>query len=308
MKAVIFLKNIFSTIRFTNLVIICLSLYLVRYTIIKPILGITGTVSSITDNAYLLLVISTLFIAAAGYVINDYFDVKIDAVNKPGKNKTGTEISRRLSITLYIFLNVASFVIMWYFGELQGIRYPVLIYFISAGLLYFYSASYKKMFLAGNLIVSFLAALTIGLSILFDKEALRSEPVKLLVTAYASFAFIMSLIREIIKDCEDIAGDKLYGATTLPVVAGVKSAHFVAALLTLLTAGAIIYIQVMQMQWQNMLSFAYTILLIQLPLLILSYRILRFMSNADDKINSRVAKLIMVTGLFSMPVFLITSN
>ncbi len=308
MKNGTLLKGIFSMIRFPNLVIICLSLYLTRYTIVKPILGYTGISSSISDQAYLLMVAATLLIAAAGYVINDYFDTGIDAINKPGKNKTGTFLPRKAALILYVFLNISAFVIIWYFGHLQGIRYPILIYLLSAGLLYFYSSSYKKMLLTGNLVIAFLSALTIGLSILFDQQALLSEPVKLLITAYALFAFLMTLIREIIKDCEDAAGDGVFGANTLPVLFGIKTAHIVAALLTAIMLVTIAYIQVVQNQWQNKISFIYTTACIQTPLLILMIRNVVAKTTAHDKRNSILAKMIMVTGLFSMLIFHLSSN
>lgn len=303
-----FIKGIFSTIRFPNLIIICLSLYLIRYAIVKPILEDSGVYSGITDQAYMLLVIATLFIAAGGYVINDYYDTGIDAINKPGKNKTGTVISRGASMSLYVFLTLSALALIWYFGRLQNIHTPLLIFFLSSGLLYFYSSAYKKMLLVGNLVISALTALTIGLSILFDPVAVLSEPVKLLVTGYAIFAFLLTFIREIIKDCEDASGDAAFGATTLPVVAGIKSARVIAALLAALVLGTIIYIQVVQMQWQNKFSFVYTIILIQAPLLLLIIGNLTAKTSVQDKKNSNLAKLIMVTGLLSMLVFGLTSN
>ncbi|MDQ3051070.1 MAG: geranylgeranylglycerol-phosphate geranylgeranyltransferase [Bacteroidota bacterium] len=303
-----FLTGVFSIIRFQNLVIISLSLYLARYAIITPILDYTGYASSINNSNYSLLVVATLFIAAAGYVINDYFDTGIDTINKPGKNKTGILITRQGAIVLYVLLNLAGFSIIWHFGFLQGIRYPLLLFIFSAGLLYFYSSSYKKMFLVGNLVVSFLTALTIGLSVLFDHQALLSEPVKLLISAYALFAFMMTLIREIIKDCEDVEGDSVFGATTLAVVAGTKTAHVIASLLTAILLGSIVYIQVLQAQWQNLVAFLYTVVLIQLPLLVLMIRGLLSKTKKDENWNSRLAKLIMVTGIGSMLVFQLSSN
>ncbi len=303
-----FISGVFSTIRFQNLVIICLSLYLARYAIISPILEYTGYTSSISNTNYALLVVATLFIAAAGYVINDFFDTGIDAINKPGKNKTGILISRQGAILLYVLLNLTGFIIIWYFGFIQGIRYPLLLFIFSAGLLYFYSSSYKKMFLVGNVVVSFLAALTIGLSILFDHQALLSEPVKLLIPAYAMFAFMMTLIREIIKDCEDVEGDSAFGATTLAVVAGPKTAHIIASLLTAIVFGCIVYIQVLQVQWLNRVSFLYTVTLIELPLLILMIRELSAKTQQDAAWNSRLAKWVMVTGIGSMLVFQLSSN
>lgn len=308
MKIFHLLKGLVSSIRLPNLVIICLSLYLVRYTIVKSILEYTGYSSSVTDDAYIFLVCATLFIAAAGYVINDYFDKEIDAVNKPGKNYTATLLSSGSTIALYIFLNLAGFILIWYFGELVNKRYVLLVFIFSAGLLYFYSSSYKKMFLVGNIIISFLAALTIALSILFDSQALLSEPVKLLVISYALFAFLMTLIREIIKDCEDMHGDEAFGSATLPVIAGIKNARIISSCLTAIVLSLIIYIQVIQLQWLNIVSFAYTIIFIEVPLLLLIVRSFTATKKSDDTWNSRLSKIIMVTGILSMLVFQLTSE
>jgi len=256
----------------------------------------------------MLLVIATVFIAAAGYVINDYFDTAIDAINKPGKNITGTLLSRKTILNLYLALNVAALIIIWYFGHLQGINYPVLVFFLSAGLLYFYSASYKKMLLIGNLVISFLSAITISLSILFDQNAFVSEPVKTLVIAYTLFAFLMTFVREIIKDCEDAAGDSVFGANTFPLVAGKNAAHVSAAMLGAIILGTVVYIQVGQMQWQNKISFFYTIAFIEVPLIWLIIGNILAKTKVHDKRNSAIAKFIMVTGLFSMLIFQLTSN
>ena len=302
------IKGTFSAIRFPNLVIICISLFLVRYSIVKPILSYSGTGSSVSDTNYWLLIAATLLIAAAGYIINDHYDAGIDAINKPGKNLSGTLFPNRTIITVYIIFNAGAFVISWIFGERQGIKYALPVFLLSAGLLYFYSLSYKKLFLLGNVVIAFLSSLIIGLSIIFDKQALLSDTIKLLVIAYALFAFLISLIREIIKDCEDAEGDKKFGAATLPLVTGLKTARMIAAFLSFLMFGTILYIQVAQLQWQNIILFIYTCLFIQLPLLVLMYRNVTAKTKTNDSWNSRLTKIIMVTGLLSMLVFQITSG
>ena len=294
--------------RLPNLVIICLSFLLIRHSVVLPILEYTGVESSISGASYLLLIIATILLAAAGYIINDYFDIDIDAHNKPGKNKIGLVISKNTAIVTYVILNVAAFALIWHFGNTQGIKYPLLIFILSAGLLYFYSSHYKKMLLTGNIAIAVLSSLTILLPVLFDHAAWSSPPVKLLVFAYAAFAFIMTLIREIIKDCEDVKGDATYGAITLPVFAGINTTRIIVACLCVLVAGAILYIQVLQTQWQNLISFAYTVLLIQLPLIVLASRNVIAKSKENDKWNSRLSKIIMVTGIISMLVFQLSSQ
>lgn len=308
MKIIALIRDVFSTIRFPNLAIICLSFYLIRYTIILPILEMNGLPSSIPGLAYSILTLATLLIAAAGYIINDYFDTGIDRINKPGKNKIGSSLPNNQAIVLYVVLNLAGIFASWYFGNMMGVRYPLLVFVITAGLLYFYSSSYKKMLLTGNLLIAFLSALTIGLTIMFDSASLNSETIVILVSAYALFAFMMSLVREMIKDCEDMKGDSVFGSSTLPIMFGTKLTRFIVSILLFTTVSSILWIQVTQSQWENLLSFCYTTCFIQLPLLFVGYRNLIAKTSVDDHRNSNYVKAIMVTGLFSMLIFYITSG
>jgi len=308
MKLKSFILSILSTIRAGNLFIICISLFLVRYTLVKPILELSVTPSSLSDQAFIFLVLSVLLIAAGGYIINDYFDTGIDAINKPGKNKIGATINRSSALTSYIIITLTGLFFSFMFGELAGIRYPLLGILICAGLLYFYASSYKKMFLIGNIIISLLTAVAVFISILFDKQAMLTTPIVILTAAYSIFAFLMTLAREIIKDCEDVEGDQVFGSFTLPVVWGLKTARFMAAFITLITFAGLLWVQVSQKQWENKVSFVYVSAFIQVPLLYLFYRILKSRSKQNDHFNSNLSKLIMVTGILSMIVFYFSSN
>ncbi len=307
MKFVFLIKNLASTIRILNLGIICFSLLLVRYTVVFPILKLNGHTSSVSDRAFLVLLLAAVLIAAAGYVINDYFDFGIDAINKPGKNKLNSFFSRGEMMSLYWSLNLSGLLAGWYFGYLLGIHYPMFLFFACSGLLYFYSTSFKKMLITGNLVIALLSALILALPVIFDSVALHFSPIPILITAYVIFAFMLTLIREIIKDIEDMNGDAAFGATTLPVMAGAGISRMICTMLTLVTSATILYIQIGIAQWDNLLSFCYTILFIQVPLLFLTWRIYRAKNKADDHRNSNVSKFIMVTGLLSMLVFYLTS-
>jgi 4-hydroxybenzoate polyprenyltransferase len=303
MKVQLLLKNIFNITRAGNLIIIALTLLLLRHTLILPFLEAYGQLSSLSNTSYLVMVIATLFIASGGYVINDFYDREIDAINKPGKNLTGTFLSGRSAILLYIGLTVTGTGLSILFGQLAGIRYPVLAFLVCAGLLFFYALSYKKMFLAGNVVIAVLTAITVFFSILFDNSAMILSPVTTVVTGYAFFAFMLTLVREIIKDCQDVEGDALYGAKTIAVVGGLKAARITAGILCIVTLGAIIAIQILQQQWEELIPFIYFIIFIQLPLIILAIRMFISREKKDDRINSMISKLIMLSGILSMAVF-----
>lgn len=307
MKPMNIFKTIFSLTRVQNLFIICLTLLLARYSVIRPILNLSGLTSGITDQLYSLMVFSVLLIAAGGYVINDYHDTGIDAINKPGKNKVGTRLSRTSTLVIYIVLTLLGLAGAFVFGHISGMRYAGIVFAFCAGFLYFYSSSYKKMFLVGNLIISLLTSITLMLSILFDKPALSVEPIITLISAYAIFAFVMTLIREIIKDCEDIEGDSVFGATTLPVLAGTKTARLITTLLCIGVFCSILYIQVLQSQWENTISFVYIIIFIQLPVLVLAYLSAKAKTKSQYHFNSNLSKIIMLTGVLSMLIFYLSS-
>jgi 4-hydroxybenzoate polyprenyltransferase len=302
-KIIPLVKSAILTIRPVNLVIICLSLYLTRYFLIKPVLSITGADSSLTDKAYMLMVFSVVLVAAAGYIINDYFDVSIDNINKPDRNYIQNTITPFAAKLLYLLLVTAALVAAFIFGKVTGIRYLLLIVVVSAFLLFTYAAYFKTRFLIGNLVVSFLSGLTILLSILCDRNALHAQPLFLIIGSYSVFAFMMTLIREIVKDCQDIVGDQEYGASTIPITFGLKAARITAAFLTAIVFSALLYIQVVQSQWEDTVSFAYVVLFIQLPLILLAISILKANSSRKDYINSMISKGIMITGILSIVVF-----
>lgn len=307
MNPVMIIKALFSSIRPVNLFITALALYMARYTVVIPVLGMADFSSSLSGTDFSLLVMATLLIAAGGYLINDYFDRGIDAVNRPGSNKTDSVLGARRSIIVYVLITLSGLMTSWYLGERTGTRYVLLIHLFSAGLLFFYSQSYKKMLLAGNMVIAFLSGLAIMMTVLCDRHAMMSDPVMTIVSAYAVFAFLMTLVREIIKDCEDLAGDMAFGASTLPAVLGIRAARFIAALLAILVAAAIAWIQVTQSQWENKTAFGYMVVLLQVPLLWLSYRCIRARTGSDDHRNAQTAKWIMVAGILSMPVLYLSS-
>lgn len=297
------LKNILSITRAGNLMMICLIFLTVRHTIILPFLSSETGGSSLTDVQYLLLMLSTVLIAAGGYVINDIFDTGTDRINRPGTNKVGEGVSLFTARILYAVLTLAGLIAAIIFGESTGVKYTILVIGICAGLLYFYSSSYKTMFLLGNIIVALLAGLTVLITILFDRNALNDQTVLTVTASYSIFAFLITMNREIIKDCEDLEGDTRFNASTLPALLGTGVAKITAAVIALVIAGGICYIQFLQQQWQSPVPFGYVVLFVQLPLIWLAISTLRSGQKSDFSKNSKLSKLIMLTGILSMLVF-----
>ena len=164
------------------------------------------------------------------------------------------------------------------------------------------------MFLAGNLVVAFLSGFVIILPVISDHNAMASKPVVVLSAGYAIFAFLMSLSREIIKDCEDLKGDARFNASTIPVVLGLRLSRIIAASLGLSVAILLGYIQFIQSQWEYLFPFLYIVVFIQAPPLFLSGRLIFTKTASGDAFSSRLSKGIMIAGLLSILVLFLSSS
>jgi len=260
---------LWKLIRGNNLLIICLILLLVRHTIVLPILSFSETSSELSDHLFLLLMLATVLIAAGGNIINDYFDMVIDAINKPGGKVLGNQISKTAGLRLYIIFTLAGIGLSGFVSFKLNTYQPFVIFPASALILFLYSYSYKSVMLAGNLLIALLGSITVALPMLFDNGAIGSETILILVSGYSVFAFLITLSREIIKDCEDIDGDRQNGCSTFPVKHGEPSARKTASVIAFLLLAALVWVQYSQRQWDDMRAFIYVTLFIDLPLLIL---------------------------------------
>ncbi len=303
-------------IRFPNLIILALAQCLIYYMVVVPLLKTSEFTPSLHTWQFLLIVLSTVLIAAGGYVINDFFDKDIDAANGIGKVH---DFSGWTMKTLYFVFSIIGIAIGLYLTYALKLRQFALTYLLTAALLYFYSASYKRLPLVGNFVVAFLTAVAVFLPAFADYELQYAfRDIKLpvinnkmynlrliiaIAAAYAFFAFLISLVREIIKDMEDIEGDREFGCNTLPIVAGINNAKLIAIGLLLLIVGLILFLQIKQAWWESLPVFGYTILFVQVPLLILSVKLFLSAEKKHFKVASMIAKVVMVGGILSLPVF-----
>lgn len=195
------------------------------------------------DYKLYLIIISTLIITAAGYMINDYYDVKIDYVNRPNEVVVGKGIKRRVIILLHTILNFTAI----------GLGYLVspkiaFINFVVAFLLWGYSNQLKREPFIGNVTVAFLTGLSIYII------AIHYQKAELLVLTFAIFAFFLNLIREIIKDIEDRQGDRKHGCRTLPIVLGFRKTK---AVIFLIATVFICAILIVMFKLDSPIIFAY---------------------------------------------------
>ena len=270
---------LFRLTRFWNLAIIALAQYFTAYFLFNQRQAV------FTDIWLFLLSGSTILIAAAGYIINDYYDIKIDLINKPDRVVIGKTITRRYAIlfhTVISFLGVAAgLLINWKVGALN---------FVCAFLLWLYSNNLKRLPLIGNVVVAFLTGLSIFILVFLYNQYLT------FVMVYSLFAFFMTLIREVVKDMEDMKGDTTFGCKTLPIVWGIrKTKSFVYAII------AIFSILVLWLDYQELkISWIYFIPLLFLPMSVLVFRLIKADTKKEFYQLSQLCKIIMLLGIISM--------
>jgi 4-hydroxybenzoate polyprenyltransferase len=235
-------------------------------------------------NLY-FIILSTVIIAAAGYMINDYYDVKIDYVNKPDEVIIGKGMKRRVVLFFHSFLNFSGIAIGW----LASPRIAV-INFFAVILLWWYSNSLKRLPFIGNFTVASLTGVSIWIIGYYYQKS------ELLVLTYAIFAFFLNLIREIIKDIEDRQGDRKHGCRTLPIVIGFRNTKRVIFLIAICFVCAIM---VVTFKINNLHLFIYFGGL-SILFFVFMYKIYVADRKAHFSQLSILSKLLMLTGIISM--------
>ncbi|MEO6961186.1 MAG: geranylgeranylglycerol-phosphate geranylgeranyltransferase [Puia sp.] len=301
----------FRLIRWPNLVFIALTQWLFYYCILLPSFfhADPPRENILKSPEFLLLCFSSLLIAAAGYIINDYFDLPIDRVNKPEKIVVEKIIKRRWAIIWHLVLSGLGVAIGFYLSwKLRNI-------FIGPSnlvcvlLLWFYSTSFKKKLLLGNVLISLLTAWVILILYLCEFRfhrfvnpefhAALSRVYKFAIV-YASFAFIISLVREVVKDMEDLEGDARYGRRTMPVVWGINASKLFASTWLMLLVAALIIIQFYVLQYRWWMSIIFSTFLVILPILWILKKMYRAERPSDFHRLSSMIKTVMMMGILSM--------
>lgn len=318
------MADFLKLIRWQNLVIVIITQVLVCYAVVEPLVEIIGIRTGVTMTLqlpvydFIILVFATVSITAGGYVINDYFDIRTDLINR-GEVIVGTKISRRRALMWHNILNVAGVAAGFYVSFEIGYFWAGIIFMLVSGLLYFYSATYKRMLLIGNLVVAVLTAMVPMMVVLFEVPPLIQQYSPLINPApslkviwfwgfgFAGFAFLTTLAREIVKDMQDFEGDSAYGSNSLPVVAGMSISKAVVILIQTLIIGAAFTV------WTMFLSDIYTLVYIiaGIGLPLIAAMILTVTSRSQEQFGkiSGLLKIVMMAGiLYSVLAWLILTN
>jgi 4-hydroxybenzoate polyprenyltransferase len=302
-------------IRFPNLIIIFLTQYAIRFGIIKPFLKQVELDLFMSETLFLCLSIATVLIAAAGYIINDYFDVKLDIINKPKQLIIGKSIKRRYAMLLHTLINIIGIGLAAYVAFKINHPWLVLIQISCTGALWYYSVKFKKQVLVGNILIAILTALvpfTAGyyeMAVMFDTigDSIYNTELKFMlfdmkymlywIVGYSAFAFLLTLIREIIKDLEDIEGDEAFNCKTLPIVHGIDLSKRIAVGITLFIALWILTLEFMQVVSEDYISLTYFALCITFPLILVIIKIAKSSTKKDFFLISQSIKVIMLLGI-----------
>jgi 4-hydroxybenzoate polyprenyltransferase len=294
-----------NLIRYKNLLLIILTQVLIKYALFASF-GVRVTLSLFE---FILLVLATICIAAAGNVINDVYDVETDLVNKPHNVIVGKSISEKTALNLFIILNIIGVGIGFYLSNRIGRSGFAALFIIISVLLYIYATYLKQTVLIGNIIISILVAMGIIIVGLFDLLPAitpQNQPTQLaifkIVLNYALFAFMINLLREIIKDIEDIDGDSKAEIKTLPVVIGKKRTTIFVFILSLIPLIAVTY-YVITYLYKQQIAVVYFLIFIIAPLLYFTIKSISAKNNLELHQLSNILKLVMLFGVLSLLLY-----
>jgi len=277
-------------------------MYLIKYGLFEPF------EVAITLNlfGFSMLVLAVICVAASGYVINDIYDVEADKKNKPSKTYVQTSITEASAYRLFFILSIIGVGLGFYVSNMVGTPGFSAFFIFGSAILYLYNSQFQQTILVGNILVSIIVALTpivVGLydlmpAITPQNQATQSTIFSILID-YAIFAFLINLLREIVKDQEDMDGDYRAGYKTLPIVLGRKRTNQLLALLGVLPIAFLIY-YIYTFLFENTAAVIYALFLLVAPLLYFEVNIWNSYKKTVYSKLSLLLKLVLFFGLLSI--------
>lgn len=305
----------FRLVRLLNIIFLAGIQILMYFSVIQPIMQLHGFESAqLNSNYFWLLVVASVLICAGGYVLNDYFDVKIDNINKPDKLLVTNVISKNSAMLIYQILSGVGLVVGLILAFLLKSFTLGFIFIVSVGLLWFYSASYKRQFIIGNLIVAFLSAISVLCVAILQIAILQKNygnlifetpippMIYLYIGGFAVFAFFTTWLREIIKDIEDELGDREMECHTMPIKLGIARTKIcIYVLITLIIIALFICSKLIS--FHGALTFRYILIGTIIPLFVLSYMIFVAKNKTEFHQAATLTKVIMMIGVCYSLIF-----
>ena len=320
-----YLNNIFRIIRWKNLAIISLSQIFIKFFFIDFFIQ----KDQLFNENFIILLVVTILIAASGYIVNDIYDYNLDQINKPERVVLGKFLKSRDAIIIYMVFNSLAIALSIFLCIKINQEIYILIFLLIIYCLWLYSKKLKKYKIIGNILIAFFISLSIINVPLFSYKNILSDDrffVFLIISIFSVLAFLVNVKREIIKDIEDIEGDKMHKVRSLPITFGTKKAKLVTIIIGIILMFAISYIITFQILilksdlfldiggnqfsdpqiWgANYISTIYMVII----LIIFFYAELLIL-NATSKTNfskvSKLLKVIMFLCLLIIPIFTLT--
>lgn len=292
-------------VRWPNLLIVVLLFSVFRFNFLEPF----HVATALNNFQYFLLILSVMLVMAGGNIINDIYDRVADRINKPGKNLIGTAIKEKHARILYWALSVSGMLLGYFMGYTVGITILGSVHLIAFFLLWMYSTDFKYRALLGNVVVALLSSLVIVTIVLFDVVPANQDAIRLgqynnlllIFLAYAIFAFVTTLIREIIKDVQDVKGDKRAGGRTIAV--RLSQTTVKAVVVTFQIALALSLLFLVYYFRQTLGIVIYVSVLVFAPVILSTVAVIRSKSPENWGLAAKLMKLVMVFGILSVIIF-----
>ena len=320
-----YLNNIFKIIRWENLIIISLSQIFIKFFFIDFFIQ----EDQLLNANFVILLIVTILIAASGYIVNDIYDYNLDQINKPEKVVLGKFLKSRDAIKIYMLFNSLAIMLSFFLCIKIKQEIYILVFLLIIYCLWLYSKKLKKYKIIGNILIAFFISLSILNVPLFSYKNILSDDrffVFLIISIFSVLAFLINVKREIIKDIEDIEGDKMHKVKSLPIIFGIKKSKLVIMIIGIIlmfAISSIITFQILilrsdlllevgrnqfsnpQIWGANYISTVYMFII-----LIMFFYVELLILNATTKTNftkaSKLLKYLMLLSLLSIPVFSLT--
>lgn len=291
-------------IRYQNLLMLAFMQLVFRYLFLAQ----SYVDLALTDFNYILLVIATVCIAAGGYVINNIMDQDTDEIAKPQNRVVGVSISETMAYNWYIGLTIIGVGIGFYLSNVIYKPTFASMFILVATLLYMYATSFKQIPVLGNVVVALMLSTSIIIIGLFDilpaidvDNRFRMKEAFDILMHYAIFAFIINLIREIVKDMEDMDGDYQSGINSLPIAIGVQKTKIIVGVLTVISIGILAYYVNSNLFELDYVVY-YAMILIVGPLIYFGVKLLNAATKKEYHHLSLVLKIILFFGILSVAV------
>lgn len=297
----------FSMLRTANLLIIILTFLVLKHLVFVPIFDLYSVSEGLNYIQFSVMVTSTVLIAAAGYISNDYFDIQADLVNKPQKQYINRGMSAGKALAIAVLFSLFSILLSIWLSFTMHSMLPMLMLNTALIVSWWYAASLKRSMVWGNIAVSCLTAGTIVMAWIFEATCIQlplqgSNYITLIVGAVSLFALLLTFIREVVKDMEDVEGDKVIGCKSLPIIKGSRYTKTVVYIVSFITIVLLASTQVLLLKQGFRVTTLYLMLFVELPIVWFMIKLRTTNNKAGFHYLSTSLKLIMLAGIFAVVV------